>query len=70
MSRRLVLGQPARVLGMPCVLTVVGRVWRRGVRHYALRGLAGLWPSWLVESARTENSEDEIEFLMGARCDG
>lgn len=40
-----------QVVGMSETALVVGAVVRDGVECYALSGLAGIWPSWLVEAA-------------------
>ena len=45
---RLPIGHQARVLGMDSASMIVGSVWRNGGFVYALRGVAGVWPSWLV----------------------
>jgi len=45
---RLPIGHPARVIGMESASSIVGSVWRNGGIVYALRGVAGVWPSWLV----------------------
>ena len=45
---RLPIGQPARVIGMDSPSMIVGSVWCNGGIVYALRGVAGVWPSWLV----------------------
>lgn len=45
---RLPIGHPARVLGMDSVSMIFGSVWRNGGIVYALMGVAGVWPSWLV----------------------
>ena len=45
---RLPIGHPARVIGMDSQSAIVGSVWRNGGIVYALRGVAGVWPSWLV----------------------
>ena len=45
---RLPIGHPARVIGMGSASMIVGCVWRNGGLVYALRGVAGVWPSWLV----------------------
>ncbi len=46
--RMLPIGHPARVLGMDSPRMIVGCVWRNGGIVYALRGVAGVWPNWLV----------------------
>ena len=48
---RLPIGHPARVIGMDSASMIVGSVWRNGGIVYALRGVAGVWPSWLVVAA-------------------
>ena len=48
---RLPIGHPARVLGMESPSIIVGRVRRNCGIVYALRGVAGVWPSWLVVEA-------------------
>ena len=48
---RLPIGHPARVIGMDSPSAIVGLVWRNGGIVYALRGVAGVWPSWLVVAA-------------------
>lgn len=48
---RLQIGHPARVIGMGLVSVIVGSVWRNGGIVYALRGVSGVWPSWLVVAA-------------------
>ncbi len=45
---RLPIGHPARVIGMDSLSMIVGCVWRNGGIVYALSGVAGVWPSWLV----------------------
>ena len=40
-----------QVVGMPKSSIVVGAVVRDGVECYALSGIAGVWPSWIVEAA-------------------
>ncbi len=45
---RLPIGHPARVIGMDSASAIIGSVWRNGGLVYALRGVAGVWPSWLV----------------------
>jgi len=48
---RLPIGHPAWVIGMDSASMIVGRVWRNGGIVYALRWVAGVWPSWLVVAA-------------------
>ena len=48
---RLPIGHPARVIGMDSASSIVGSVWRNGGIVYALRGVDGVWPSWLVVAA-------------------
>lgn len=45
---RLPIGHPARVIGMDSERMTAGCVWRNGGIVYALHGVAGVWPSWLV----------------------
>ena len=51
MRQRLKIGQCARIIGMPGARQIVGIAWRNGVIVYALMGVAGVWPSWIVEAA-------------------
>ena len=51
MRQRHRIGQMARIIGMPGARQIVGTAWRNGGIVYALQGIAGVWPSWLVEAA-------------------
>ncbi len=39
------------LVGMAEIALVVGFAVRDGVECYALSGLDGIWPSWIVEAA-------------------
>jgi len=41
----------AMAVGMEEIALVVGFAVRDGVECYALSGLDGIWPSWIVEAA-------------------
>ena len=56
MIRRLSIGQRAAIIGMSPASTIVGVAWRNEGLVYALMGVEGVWPSWLVVAA--ENLED------------
>lgn len=45
---RLSIGQLARVIGMESAGVIVGVLWRNDGLVYALCGIEGVWPSWLV----------------------
>ena len=45
---RLSIGQRAWLIGSESAGQIVGVAWRNGGIVYALRGVAGVWPSWLV----------------------
>ncbi len=48
---RLSIGQRAWLIGSESEGQIVGVAWRNGGIVYALRGVAGVWPSWLVVAA-------------------
>ncbi len=48
---RLSIGQRAWLIGSESEGQIVGVAWRNEGLVYALRGVAGVWPSWLVVSA-------------------
>jgi len=45
------IGQPARIIGRSPASSICGAVVRDGVTLYALVGVPGVWPSWVVEAA-------------------
>ena len=48
---RLSIGQRAWLIGRESQFAIVGAAWRNGGLVYALGGVAGVWPSWLVVAA-------------------
>jgi hypothetical protein len=50
-QREFKVGDRAAIIGMGSASSIVGSVRRGGRLLYALRGIAGVWPSWLVEAA-------------------
>ena len=48
---RLSIGQRAWIIGRESSGQIVGAAWRNGCLVYALGGVAGVWPSWLVVAA-------------------
>ncbi len=51
MRQKYSIGQPARIIGRSPASSICGAVVRDGVTVYALVGVAGVWPSWVVEAA-------------------
>lgn len=50
MRQKYRIGQPARIIGRSPASSICGVAFRGGVIVYALVGVAGVWPSWVVES--------------------
>ena len=51
MKQKYSIGQPARIVGKSPASAICGVAFRGGVIVYALVGVAGVWPSWVVEAA-------------------
>ncbi len=49
-KKKYSIGQPARIIGRSPASAICGAVVRDGVTLYALVGMAGVWPSWVVEA--------------------
>lgn len=50
MKQKYSIGQPARIIGKSPESAICGAVVLDGVTLYALVGVAGVWPSWVVEA--------------------
>ena len=51
MKQKYSIDQPARIVGKSPASAICGVAFRGGVIVYALVGVAGVWPSWVVEAA-------------------
>ena len=49
MKQKYSIGQPARIIGRSPASAIWGSAFHGGAIVYALVGVRGWWPSWVVE---------------------